>query len=422
MELIKLSAEDKLTKARIQLSYRNSFFSYLVMHLNFIKDNKFCPTAGVDYKGNVLYNEQFIEKLTINQVIGLLCHEVMHCALNHLQREKDLIVDKRYKRIANIAKDIVINNFIVNAHMELPGGTYVPSNNSISVHGFTIKNISEKSWEDVYFELIKHIKDGDVDLEKFSNGFDVHIISDSNGSESGKEDKESEDKQNALANANVDENGKDWKRILTEALQFAKNRGDLPGGMERVVEKILESHIDWKGLLYRYITSEIPVDFTWARPSKRSYSLNVYTPNIIKEQVDIIVSIDTSGSIGTDELEEFVSEIVGVINSFEAVKLTVIVCDATVQGVFRFNNPQKSEILSKLKLKGGGGTSHIPVYEYIEKHIPNAKLLINFTDGMTEFPKRKDYPFKTIWVLGGSWRIDKNRIPFGNVIELPRRA
>jgi len=398
-----LNAKDKLIQARIEFQKENPFFSFLAMNLEFRKDDKI-DTCGVDAYGNFYFNPKFVEKLTSKEVKGVVCHEVMHCALEHMSRRHG-----RRKQLWNIACDTIVNNIILKEGYSLPDGTIQPYNNEISLFGIKLKKLNEKSSEEVYDELLSGLrKKYGKDLEKFLKengikGFDVHIEG-GNGNSKGK-------------NKFKKGKNKDWKKILIDAASYAQQRGTLPAGLRRLVDKILETHVDWKTLLYKYITSQLPIDYMWTKPSKKSFATGVYTPGILREGMDLIVAIDTSGSISQYELNEFMSEVLSIIRSFRGVNLTIIDCDAQVNSVKTYRNATPDKI--DMELHGGGGTSHVPVYKWINENMPNATLLINFTDGYTEFPKLEDVNVKTLWVLGGYWRVKKEEIPFGDVIELP---
>ena len=90
------------------------------------------------------------------------------------------------------------------------------------------------------------------------------------------------------------------------------------------------------------------------------------------------------------------------------------VCDYDIKDVYEIGNGNDDEI-AKLILRGGGGTSHIPVYEYIKENLPNTQFLINFTDGYTEYPDSEEV--KTLWVLdeGGC---DDDNLNWGEIIRL----
>jgi len=182
-----------------------------------------------------------------------------------------------------------------------------------------------------------------------------------------------------------------------------------------LVEDLLHEKINWKQALYKYLTKTIPYDYTYNRPSRRSFATGFYMPMMKKENIEIVVSLDTSASISTKELTEFMSEINGIAKSFNNINMKLIVCDSEIKEVYVIGNGD-SEQIAKLIINGGGGTSHKPVYDYIKENLPNTKLLVNFTDGYTNF-EELDKSIHSLWVICKHGINEKN-IPFGEVIKL----
>ena len=424
MERGKLEAMDRLIQARISFQKEKPFFSFLTMQLNLheVKDGEMkYDTMAVDNNGNLYFNKKFVEGLSDSEVKGCLCHEVMHCALEHLVR-----INGRNPNVWNSSTDAIINNIILKDGLTVPAKGIIPNNDEINLYGKLIKKLSDKTAEEVYDKIYSKIrKDNNNDMKKMKDfinknkdknkGFDTHIHKKNGIGNKGKKGRG--------IGGNVPLSGdKDWKKILIDAATYAKQQGHLPAGMERLIGEILETSIDWKGLLYRYVTALIPVDYMWTKPSKKSRALGVYLPSVVKEHIDIVVAVDTSGSISQKELSQFMGEIIGIVKSFKNVDLTVIDCDARVNSVQKVKNASPDDIISEVSknLKGGGGTSHIPVFNWLNENLPNTKLLIAFTDGYTTFPDEKDVNCKVLWVSAGYYRADIKNYPFGNVIELPR--
>jgi len=387
-----MKAKDMIVKAKVKLQKDNPFFAYLVMNLDF-KEEEEVGSIGVDFKGNCFYNSKWIETLTEEKLKGVLAHEVLHLALEHLQRK-----DNRQHKTFNIATDLVINNILVNSHFDLPSesGCLVPYNNKFQFpNNKWIEELDKKTAEQVYLEVEKLAEEERDEMD--GARFDEHREGDEK--EGGKEFKESKEK---------------WNKAFSEASCYAKQQGNLPVGMKRLLDVVLNQKVNWKHLLYKYLTNTLPYDYTYSRPSKKSISTGFYMPSILRENIEVCVSVDTSGSISKDELGEFLGEITGIARTFNNIKIRLIVCDCEIKEVYEFGM-NDSEDIANIKISGGGGTSHIPVYDYIEKHFPNTKILVNFTDGYTDFP---DYEkVKTIWVItkGGC---DDDKIPFGEVINL----
>jgi predicted metal-dependent peptidase len=412
--MVNLSAEDKLIKARIELLKEKPFFAFLANHLDFKPEEKM-ETMGVDIKGSLYYNSKFVEGLSREECKGVICHEVMHLALEHFKRHRGKNCD-----LWNVSGDAAINQILTTDGLQLPKDGIIPSYNEITLFGIKISDLDKRCAEDIYDYYYSRLKDKELkDLQSYlknhpdsKKGFDVHIYPSGEG-----EGKEGKDKKEGLGNQLGNGQGKDWNKIMVDACTFARNQGKLPAGMDRLLGDLLKTDLDWRGILYRYISNQIPVDYSWSRPSKKSFSTGTYLPSVTKGSLDLVIAIDTSGSISKTELTEFMGEVLGIINSFSNVSLTILDCDAEVNSVIKLQRATMDDIIN-IRLKGGGGTSHIPVYNWLDENIPNAKLVICFTDGYTTFPKASSIP--TLWVVAGHSREKEDKFPFGDVVYLER--
>jgi len=388
-----MDAKDKIIKAKVKLQKDNPFFAYLVMNLRFSEDESI-GTIGVNMKGDCKYNSKFIESLSDESLKGVLTHEVLHLALQHPLR-----LESREIEIYNVACDLVINNILINSQFTLPNesGGLIPYNNKFQFPNFEwIEDLDKKTAEQVYEEIYKNPKlTQKVSIAELDGKrFDKHL----QDKGTPQEIKESDDR---------------WKKAFSEASCYAKQQGKLPKGMDRLLDVILNERVNWKQLLYKYLTRTLPYDYTYARPSKKSISSGFYMPSILRESIEVVVSVDTSGSISRDELGEFLGEIINIARSFNNIKIKLIVCDCEIKEVYDFSNGDIDTIMN-LKFSGGGGTSHKPVYKYLADNLPSTKLIVNLTDGYTDFPDEES--FKTIWVLTKNG-CDESNIPFGEVIK-----
>lgn len=379
-----LTPAERITRAKCLLYEKQPFFSFIVNNMEVIEKNedefwkrggekKVEGTMAVDKKGRLYYHPDFVNKLNDEELKGVLCHEAMHCALLHLTR-----VGKKDGRIWNYATDMVINNLLINTGFSLPAKGILPSDTNefkidVKPKPKIIKDVDKKIAESIYNELY------DI-AEKLPSqaGFDIHICD--GDKDEGASAGELEDK---------------WKQVLTDATYFAKQKGNLPGSMERIVDKILNKKLNWKQMLYRFITNEIQYDFTYARPSRKFISTGIYFPNTSKENIKITAAIDTSGSIGQKELALFLGEIYKITKSFNNIELEVLFHDTEISSKHKFAHGNLHKVLS-LKPTGGGGTSHKEVFDYIKKNKTN--ILICFTDGYSDIDNCTKFN-NTIFVL-----------------------
>ena len=420
--------EEKIRRGIIDLQLTQPFFAYLVMNLRPRLLPKTAPmqTVGVNAKGELFYAPEWVMKQSLEVMQGVLCHEVLHVAfLHHLRR------GNRVPTVANISQDVVVNMMVKQAGMRLPkDGIPVDANYNesrfelmgVQIH---IDNVSKKTWEEIYDEIMRQLHNGGVrQVGQACQGqgqgkgqgqggaqtMDDHNLGGGDdGTEpvTGKEAADSEQK---------------WQGQLAEAAQFAKQRGTLPAGMDRYIDELLKPQINWPALLLKsmrpYFT---PVDWTYQKPHKKSKQLGVYLPSTLKEHCEIEVIVDTSGSISKAELTEFLSEIVGIAQSMQHLKMWVTFVDAKVQARYEVDNGEIPKILA-MEPKGGGGTSMEKGLDYIKEHNRTTELVVVFTDGYDCWERsKKDYPFDVIWVInrdGISEGEMKDNIPYGTKIKM----
>lgn len=363
--------KDRIQKAKIKIVQKCSFYGHILLHMNFKIDNSM-ETMGVDAQGNLYYCEEFMNKLTDEEIIGTILHEIMHIALMSFDRRQN-----RIHYFWNIATDVMINNLLVNESFSLPKEGIIPKNNQIDLGGLTIKELDKKTAEEVYNLIFNKI-------EKDIKNFDKHLES-----------------KGRKSNKDKNKNSRKWKNIVRDALTISKMRGDLPKSLETLFEELHDPKVDWRQKLRRYIKNEIPNGYSYHLPHKRSISTGFYMPINLKERIDISIVIDTSGSIGKKEYTDFMSEVIGIASEFkDKIEMRVISHDVEVSDDYLIKNANRKKIMD-LKIHGGGGTSHKPVFEYLKEKYPNTKLVIFFTDGFSDLKDIifKEYRFNKIFII-----------------------
>lgn len=302
-----LSTAERIIKAKVDLNKSHPFFAYILMSMQVEKTahNDKCPSMAINQFGDLWWNKDFVDKLDNDELRFCLAHEVGHVATLTFQRE-----GKRDRTIWNIATDLVINFMLMDEGLRPPKDILLPDHRGIYTFqsGKTGSNIqidlNNKNAEQVYEDLIKHAKvikqivkaDGEGNYE---GQLDGHIQGD--GDDKG-------DSQNkGKTDSDIKSNENKWKQKAIEGATQAKMRGTISASMERMLNEMLEPVVDWRQKLFSYVTNDLPVDYTMRTPSRRFISTGVYTPTVIKENLELIVGVDISGSIGNDEYVEFMS-------------------------------------------------------------------------------------------------------------------
>jgi predicted metal-dependent peptidase len=126
---------------------------------------------------------------------------------------------------------------------------------------------------------------------------------------------------------------------------------------------------------------------------------DIYMPSLENETVgELIIAIDTSGSIGGAELTEFASELASICESVSPARVRVLWWDTEVHAMQTFDDGYNN-IASLLKPEGGGGTMVSCVAEYINEHKLKAEGVIVFTDGYLESDIKWDISTPTLWLI-----------------------
>jgi len=398
--------ETKLSAARTRLILDKPFLGALVLRLPMIAgDPKWCRTTATDARA-LYYNAQYIDGLTLDQTQFMLAHEALHCALSHFARRQH-----RSRHRWDIACDLAINPLLVKDGLKPPPGTlHMPEFEGMMA-------------EEIYPAI--------ADLEDETETLDDHLY-DSEESEGGRGANQGGDSQRQegegggtsaeadperggapqprpLTEAEREQLSVQWQQRLAGAAQQAMRAGKLGGGLARLVDHLLQPRLPWRMLLAKYMTAIARDDYTYSRPSRREGQ--AILPSLRSAQVDIVVALDTSGSVSPDEICEFMSEIDAIKGQVRA-RITLHACDALLAE----DGPWEFEPWEEFRLprdfSGGGGTRFTPVFDWARRRDRQPDLLVYFTDAEGEFPEREP-PYPVLWLVKG-----KAKVPWGQRVQL----
>lgn len=178
------------------------------------------------------------------------------------------------------------------------------------------------------------------------------------------------------------------------------------------MEQFQTVKLNWRELLAQYLTPCFGSSRRWLPPNRRYISSGLYLQSRRDTFFQAVLAIDTSAST-LDDLDLFAAELTALFNSFGQYELSVICCDARIQSVKTYTQDLPVDNRN-IPFRGGGGTSFIPVFQYVEENFPQTQILIYFTDGYGDIPEEPDFP--VLWVITPDGR---NSIPWGYVIKLP---
>ena len=361
---------------RAWLVFNRPFLATLAMHLDIVPvvDGR-VKTACTD--GERLYvNPYFLDDLSQPDRLFVLAHEIWHCALLHLGREAG-----RDPRLWNLAIDHEANALLIEDGLEMPAD------------GVFFSNLVGLNAEEVHRLLEEEALATPPVRGRLA---DQHLPADPAAlAVTGKVDPD------FLPGMRREVLERWPQRLVAAAQQHERTAGAIPGGLRRHLEALRRPSVLWQRVLRQFVTSTFGGERRWLPPGRRHVHRGLYLPSRRQEQVRLVVALDTSGST-VFEIPQFLGELQGIVESFGRYEVTVIQCDQVIQGVDVYT-PERPLPVDRgrgeidIDIVGGGGTSFIPVFDWVaEREPPDA--LVYLTDGWGEAPDRAPgYPM--LWAL-----------------------
>lgn len=433
------AARDKMIKARSELVLDQPFFAHLALRLE-MREDPTCRTAWSD--GRVLaYNPSYIEIMPLEKVKGLQCHEVLHLACGHHLRRGE-----RDAATWNKACDYAINPILLEAGIQLPTG-YLDD-----------PALHDKSADSIYAALVDRDEEsrggaetgaeqetdtqedaqgggaaGEQGAELKESGDDTSEGAGDDGSAAAGLDEDGEatppsEQENdpgmsgEVRDAPSNSGGKDsaaemareedsWQVAVAQALHKARESGEMPGSLERLLGEALSPSLSWRELLRRFLANAARNDFSWVRPNRRYLHAGLYLPGLESEELaEVAVAVDVSGSITQSELDSFGAELSAVLEEFDTT-VTVFTCDAAVTTQERLG---RWDLPLEFEARGGGGTDFRPPFGRLQEDGEAPACLVYFTDMECDrFPDEPDYP--VLWV---TTNMQYASPPFGEVVTM----
>jgi len=430
----------KLAAARTRLILDKPFLGALVLRLPLEAARApWCPTTATDAR-KIYYNPDFIDSLSLNQVQFVLAHDALHCGLSHFARREHRDVHRW-----DIACDHAVNQLLREDKLEPPEGSLYDDEyagmTAEEIFPFIPGDSDEETLDQHLYNNHQSANAEDDAHNESTSRSDSHADDDSSNSsdqDPNEDNNTNDNSQNRTDGADdtVDQNTQlsdtpssdnttrppslsvqereqlniQWQQRLAGAAQQASQAGKMSGSAERLINKLLRSSIPWRTLLARYMSGSARVDYNLMRPSQRREG-DAIMPSLHARQINLVVALDTSGSIEEDELDEFVAE-VNAIKGLVNARITLLACDAQLDE----NGPWVFEAWEQLVLpdtvQGCGGTDFNPVFTWISNNNIQPDLVIYFTDAQGRFPQNPPVG-ETLWLVKGS-----AKIPWGQRIQL----
>ena len=394
-------------KAMTVLVLDQPFFANLAMSLKVVESED-RPTFSTD--GVHLYvNPKFAETLSNEELVTVLCHEVLHPALGHLWRMTPLSHPDNDCR--QRAADYEVNEMLDDANKHAKNRAVPFPFTGVLSKGICLDGrFKGVGAEKIYTTLLKEKpppgggskpgKPGNKPGQKPQPGQQP-------GTQPGQPDPTMGEFEPAPGNQSEQKKlAEDWKQRVIQAAQACKNKGDIPGGIRQLVEQLTKTVVDWKAVL-REFCRRAKDDYSFSVPNRRYSDSEFIMPSLHSERLGkLVFAIDTSGSIGSELLSEFIGQAQLVLDELLPESLEIVCCDARIT---QRNEYVPGDTIGH-DVPGGGGTDFRPVFEALPEDVI---AVVYLTDMYGSFPDREP-EVPTLWVSYGG----KDAPPFGQLVPV----
>lgn len=366
----------RVREARAGLLLTHPFFGVLSLKLDLVETDQI-PTMGVNVC-QLVFNPKFADSLTMSELKGVVAHEVMHNAMLHPMRQ-----GSRDKNLWNISCDAAINSNLLKDGFTLPkDGIFMPEFDNMTS-------------EEIYRKLEQQAQDAEAQGKPSPFG-DASQLSTGTFESAGPAD-----------SAEAGEAEREWTQNTNEAARAASSAGKLPNGLKEQINAALNKSADWETLLKRFMHDQVRQRTTWSKRNKRFPG--VILPGKLPDGMgEIGIFVDTSGSIDTQLLERFSTEIGCIIDDIKPAMTHVVYCDSQVHKVESYGCGETF----KLEAVGRGGTDFRPPFDRAAEEGWNLVCAIYLTDLDGPFPTDSEFP-----VLWAAYGTDQNA-PVGETIHI----
>ena len=227
----------------------------------------------------------------------------------------------------------------------------------------------------------------------------------------------------------MEDNAREWVKLSSSsriAMQTkTKGFGEETGGKTWRIPKVYRDNNDYRDFLKQFAVNceEVHINREEFDYIYYTYGLELYEDMPLIEPLEyrdaakireLVIAIDTSGSTQGRKVRSFLNRTYSIFKQsgsfFKHMNVHIIQCDSEVQKDVKITSEEQFErYMQNIEIIGAGGTSFVPVFNYVNKLIDrgefvNLQGLLYFTDGMGRFPEKKP-PYKTAFIFQGGGEI-----------------
>ncbi|HOD08664.1 MAG TPA: VWA-like domain-containing protein [Myxococcota bacterium] len=399
---------------RMQLAASHPFWGYLLVEAELIPAAGLPALAATDCVRRIWYNPALTQYLTMSELGFVMAHELGHIVLQSLERRRGRVLS-----VWNSASDFAVNRIVAGIRdrddcrpLYTPPVKFLPVVGRIAplmddaFDGMTAEAIYEALRENPMWDAAPCLVEvalpsGDgqgrtFQVDRRPGAWDIHVpraLADGAGAGG----KTSIDTEGSLAS---DTPAPDIPAMVARALAYAQEcdePGDIPGDLLRRIGRRQSSRDEAWRTVFRRIAGRCMArdEYSRARPNRRWLDMGFIVPGLNNDGgPSVVVAVDTSASMTGDRLTEVCAEIRPVLA--RAAEAVLVVHDAGIQEVIMDAGAIMDWLLAGWT-RGGGGTDHRPVFDWIARSHLQPDLFVGLTDCASTYPVLPP-PFPVVWV------------------------
>lgn len=352
----KLTGDDKINSARLDLVTRFPFYGSIFFRLN-VHESDLNGTAWTDGK-SIGYNKKFMESLTHEQIVGVFVHECLHVILKHHIRIVNNPDIKKNLSKWQLAADFALNPIVKNT----PGMSLVPG------------TLYDSRWdnslaEDIFYQLPDSSSGcGEPDADDAGSPIPGEVWP-----------------TDQTTTTELDAEEQKVNSWIRSATFKAHGAGKHLSAMEKALIKTqTETSVSWTDELAFLCNEATKDDYTWKRPNVRYVQQGIYMPSLSgKTIVDVLIFVDSSGSVTKEQLSQIASEIQDIVANYR-IRVVVVYWDTAFRGFEVFDSGDVLDCSFRLEVAGRGGTNFSGCWDWLNKNTDtldiNPKAILFFSD------------------------------------------
>jgi len=437
-------AYQRMVAAKTSLLYRHPLFGVLSIALVLVEDTTgIIGTMATDGK-HIFYSAKFVNSLSDASCEFAVAHEIYHCIFRHCGHVTESRAFDKDMRIWGYATDYVINADLKEANV----GKFITEIKIL----YRAEYLGWSS-EEVYEDLKKNPEkmnsnqgdssdkngtpqagqggSGDAPDGPHDKHIQVEVIPDEDEGKQPKVEQDGSEIKVRMTQSEYDKLRQSWNEQLQQAAvahreaQQSRGVGSIPAGMERMLDHLRTPQVNWKDVLRRFVRQVKRRGYSYMKLNKNMFPLGISIPGYRRmiNELDIVVGIDASGSVSEEQLRDFATELLGMLQAFDSYHVLAmcwefLVMEESVTWITRQNIAKKpmDSLIPFLKvMAGGGGTDPNSCFEWLKRNKMKPKLLVMFTDGEigSNWGDPKYCP--TLWIIHNSNK--KIKAPFGHTVH-----